>query len=166
MKGFFCFSLLSLFSFLNLYSVSSAHGQVGFQGERSLLSQVAYDRNHDFGLGVDIEIFWTADWRPKLLSLENPFEFNWNLKWGFEIWKFNLNLKKTYPVWKFISNMDFVEIEVFGIRKLLLKITWKTLYADITNINVCPITNSRIVIRPLIIWDIVRTTIITSPKRQ
>ena len=29
----------------------------------------------------------------KLLSLENPFEFNWNTKSSFEIWKFNRNLK-------------------------------------------------------------------------
>ena len=42
----------------------------------------------------------------KLLSVENPFEFIWNPKSSFEIWKFNLNLKFFYPVWKFISNMD------------------------------------------------------------
>ena len=36
---------------------------------------------------------------PKLLCLENPFEFIWNLKLSFEFWKSNLNLKILYPVW-------------------------------------------------------------------
>ena len=31
---------------------------------------------------------------PKLLSLENPFEFIWNLKYSFKTLKFDLNLKK------------------------------------------------------------------------
>jgi hypothetical protein len=47
---------------------------------------------------------------PKLLSLENPFEFIWNLNSSFEIWKLNLNLKKCYPLWKFISNMDSADV--------------------------------------------------------
>ena len=33
---------------------------------------------------------------PKLLPLENPFWFIWNLKSSFESWKFNFNLKKYY----------------------------------------------------------------------
>ena len=36
----------------------------------------------------------------KLLSVENLFEFIWNLKSSFEIWKFYFNLEKYYPVWK------------------------------------------------------------------
>ena len=46
---------------------------------------------------------------PKLLSLENPFEFIWNLKSSFGIGKFSSNLKKFYPVSKFISNIDPAE---------------------------------------------------------
>ena len=34
---------------------------------------------------------------PKLLCLENPFSFTWNLKSSFEIWKLNLILKKKIP---------------------------------------------------------------------
>ena len=49
-----------------------------------------------------------GDWWPKLLFLENLFEFIWNIKSSFEIWKFNLNLKKFHAVWKFISNMEVV----------------------------------------------------------
>ena len=43
MKDFFCFSLLSIISFLNLHLMSSAHKdkQIRFQGDRSLLSQEA-----------------------------------------------------------------------------------------------------------------------------
>ena len=42
---------------------------------------------------------------PKLLSLENPFEFIWNLKSSFEIWKLNLMPKTSMP-WKSISILD------------------------------------------------------------
>ena len=51
--------------------------------------------------------FFMPYWCWKLLYLENPFEFIWNLKSSFEIWKLNLNLKKFHLLWKFISNMDF-----------------------------------------------------------
>ena len=50
----------------------------------------------------------------------------------------------------------------FYLRKLWIEITWQTLYADITNINVCVTTSSRI--QPLIVWDIVKTTIVTTSK--
>ena len=50
-----------------------------------------------------------GDWWPKLLFLENLFEFIWNLKSSFEIWKLNINLKKFYCLWKFILNMDCVK---------------------------------------------------------
>ena len=43
------------------------------------------------------------------ICLENLFEFIWNVKSSFDIWKFDLNLKKCYPVWKFISNIYLVE---------------------------------------------------------
>ena len=36
----------------------------------------------------------TTYWCPKLLSLENLFEFIWNLNSSFKILKFNLDLKK------------------------------------------------------------------------
>ena len=41
MKNLFTFSLLSILSFLSLHAVSSAHKdkQIGFQGDKSLLSQ-------------------------------------------------------------------------------------------------------------------------------
>ena len=38
---------------------------------------------------IKIEVFLC----PKLLSLENPFEFIWNHKSSFEIWKLIFNLK-------------------------------------------------------------------------
>ena len=34
----------------------------------------------------------------KPIWLQNSFEFIWNLKENFEIWKFDLNLRKNYPV--------------------------------------------------------------------
>jgi hypothetical protein len=61
----------------------------------------------------------------KLLSLENPFEFIWNLKSSFEIWKFDLNLLKFYPVRKFISNTDPLEWYLPGLYTVQV---WRFFY--------------------------------------
>ena len=61
---------------------------------------------------------------PKLLFLENPFEFIWNLKSSFEISHFKLNLKIVYSIWKCIQNMN-LEGEV---RCVFNHIKWKLEY--------------------------------------
>ena len=69
-----------------------------------------------------VALEWNWEWLCwKLLSLENPFEFIWNLKSKFELWKLNSNLKIFYPVWKFISNMDPAEWYPVRVFKF---ITW------------------------------------------
>ena len=54
----------------------------------------------------------------------------------------------------------------FYLKKLRIEITWQTLYADIANIYICPSTSSRIVIQPLITWDIVKATMVTRKRDQ
>ena len=61
-------------------------------------------------------------WCPKLLFLENPFEFIWNLKLSFEIWKFNLNVKKFYPIWNFVWNMEAPHAQNFYLLKIHLNL--------------------------------------------
>ena len=43
---------------------------------------------------ISVLDFWKLDLCLKLLCFKNPFEFIWNLKTSFEIWKFDINLKK------------------------------------------------------------------------
>ena len=45
---------------------------------------------------------------PKLLSLEKPFEFIWNLKSSFEIWKFNSNLTKFFRAICMYSSLSLI----------------------------------------------------------
>ena len=77
------------------------------------------------GCGLNCDKSW-LDWCPKLLSLENPFEFIWNLKSSFGIWKFNFNLKKYYPVWKIgLPKVSLPRLMTLSIKT---SISWKSVW--------------------------------------